>query len=604
MVTYRGRWRVSVIGKDSAWPQRVVVTTAAGTTVLPGAIGQSREVDGDTWTLNIEHDDGSGWSSNEVVAPDPMAEAGLHMSQVVRSKDALRPGDTDPNDLVVRVDKVGPAIELTSRPFAADAATLTMLADGVFANLQGLQLMGVVVRNTWGRSWGQGEFALAISPLSRATLATFGVVVEDSWPVQVLAATQQQLLGSAVTLPAVEVGSSHLVFFAVDTSAAHRGKPDVELVLTSSGPAPDPSNPMRYARRQVYVAEVGYDSSTGTASVQVPEGTLTLRIDAMVVDLRSLKEMCADVRAKLRASDDPATRRLLKRMQTSPHDDKTCRDLFALVCRCLSTGEDGSSRPGDKGWGRVCGPEGLWLPLRFEYAVEINGGFEGQHGPLAFEDPWWKVALLILAVLAWLVGLIASIVADKTGWGNQGDFPRTIGTVGQSDRATTDACIIEFDGSRPALQAVADAIPGETNGSAIASAGTVVPIDPRVALPSLASADVVGRLVYKSGARTGLTHGVISSIGPFTQCRGDFDDSTSTCTPDPAHPDLVLPGQFRIAADPAFGEELFDDHGDSGSIVLSRDPATPNQVVGLLHSGSGGTSPIQDVLAALNLTLN
>src|SRR5512134_2630170 len=66
---------------------------------------------------------------------------------------------------------------LTSRPFAADPATLTMLADGVFANLQGLQLKGVVVRNTWGRSHGHGEFALAISPLSRATLVTFGVVV-------------------------------------------------------------------------------------------------------------------------------------------------------------------------------------------------------------------------------------------------------------------------------------------------------------------------------------------------------------------------------------------------------------------------------------------
>jgi hypothetical protein len=114
----------------------------------------------------------------------------------------------------------------------------------------------------------------------------------------------------------------------------------------------------------------------------------------------------------------------------------------------------------------------------------------------------------------------------------------------------------------------------------------------------LAAADVVGKKVYKSGSRTGLTHGIVSSIAPFTQTRGN--DST----PDPNHPDLVFQrNQFTIGADPAFGEELFDDHGDSGSLVLSREPATMNQVVGLLHSGSGGTSPIQDVLAALNLKL-
>jgi hypothetical protein len=103
--------------------------------------------------------------------------------------------------------------------------------------------------------------------------------------------------------------------------------------------------------------------------------------------------------------------------------------------------------------------------------------------------------------------------------------------------------------------------------------------------------------VYKSGARTGLTHGIIAGIGPFTQNRSDGS------TPDPDHPNLTLPKQFTIGADPAFGEELFDDHGDSGSIVLSREPDSMHRVVGLLHSENGGTSPIQDVLAAMGLKL-
>ncbi len=288
-------------------------------------------------------------------------------------------------------------------------------------------------------------------------------------------------------------------------------------------------------------------------------------------------------------------------------DSRTLREIIALLCQCLvgcecggkggSCGGNGSGG-GGRGWGRVCLPEGLWLPKKFDYTVEVNGGFLGQFGPLAFQDPWWKIVLLIIALIAWLVGLIETIVADKTGWGNVGDHPRKIGTVGASNRITTDACIIELDNSRPFVQQIVDAISGETNANPIVGFNTLISIDPQVAFPSLATADVVGKHVYKAGSRTGLTHGIIGSIAPFTQTRSDGD------TPDPNHPDLVFAlNQFTIGADPAFGEELFDDHGDSGSLVLSREPDTMNQVVGLLHSGSGGTSPIQDVLAALNLKL-
>jgi len=609
MVNYRGRWRITVTGKDSDWDQRVLVTGASsGAGSLPGVVGSTRVVDGESWSLTIQHDDGSGWKENEGIVPGPLLEIGAEMRQTIRSKDHFGPGDTDPNDLVLQVEKVGPMFELPVRPFAVDAQTLLMLSDGVFVGLNGLQYMGVTVRNTWGEAF-EDELLFDVSDMGRATLASFGIVVQDAWTPQSLAATQQTLSGRAIRLPRLEIGKTTTVYFQVDASAARRGKPDVEFVLMNTGATPDPYNPMRRNARAIFIADIAYDRDKGEAVVRVPEGALTLKLKSMAVDARALDQLCRKVR---RAASGPGGKglsadlqRILGQAKDGHCDQRVLRELMLLLCRCLSDGGEGGGGScgcgggtGPHGWPRVCLPGGLWLPLKFDYAVETPGGFTGQIGPLAFQDPWWKVLLLIIALIAWLVGLIESIVADKTGWGNVGDHPRKIGTVGASNRVTTDACIIELDGSRPAIQKVADAISGETNSSPIVGLDTVIAIDPQVAFPSLAAADVVGKLVYKSGSRTGLTHGIISSIGPFLQSRHEGAD------PDPNHPDLSLSNQFFIGADPAFGEELFDDHGDSGSIVLSREPATMNQVVGLLHSSSGGTSPIQDVLAALGLKLS
>jgi hypothetical protein len=596
MVTYRGRWRITVTGKQSGWPQRVVVsgaTTGAG--VVPGVLGASQLVDGESWSLTIEHDDGSGWRENEGIFPDPLQEIGAEMRQVVRSKDHFTPGDTDPNDLVIQVDKVGPMFELPVRPYAVDAESLLMLADGVFVGINGRQYMGVEIENSWGEAF-EDELLFDVSDLGRATLASFGIVVLDAWTPESLRATQQTISGRAVRIPPIAVGERTTVYFQVDASGARRGKPEVEFVLMNLGVTPDPHHSMRRS----------YDRASGQAVVRTPEGTLSLTLRSLALDPQVITKLCRAARPGGGCGGSSLSsdlRRIVSQIERGYCDQRTLRQLMLLICRCLEgSGKDGDpGRPcgcdGGRGWPRVCLPGGLWLPLKFDYGVEINGGFTGQLGPLAFQDPWWKVLLLIIALIAWLVGLIESIVADKTGWGNVGDHPRKIGTVGASNRTTTDACIIELDGSRPAIQKVVDVISGETNASPIVGLDTVIAIDPQVAFPSLAPADVVGKLVYKSGSRTGLTHGIISSIGNFTQSRSEGT------TPDPAHPDLTLPNQFRINPDPAFGEELFDDHGDSGSLVLSREPATMNRVAGLLHSSSGGTSPIQHVLAALGLKL-
>jgi hypothetical protein len=615
MVTYQGRWQITVIGKDSAWEQRVVISGAdAGSGTLPGVVGSSRLVDGATWTLDIQHNDGSGWKQNEAVLPDPMQEIGADMLQVVRSKDHFTPGDADPNDLVVRVDKVGPMFELPVRPYAVDAEALVMLGDGVFVGVNGLQLMGVDIRNTWGEAY-EDELLFDISDIGRATLATFGIVVVDTWSPALLMATQQTVVGRAIRIDPIAIGQTTTVYFQVNAINARRGKPDVDFVLLNLGGTPDPTNSKRHHSRAIFIADVGYDRNTGAATVRTPEGIATLSLKSLALDPRIVYTLCRNVRRGVRQSGGRSTpslaadiERALSRAKNGYCDATVLRDLILLVCRCLGqcgcgTGGcqgdcgHGGGSGGGGGWQRVCAPGAIWLPLKFDFTVEINGGFIGQFGPLAFQDPWWKIVLLIIALIAWLVGLIESIVADKTGWGNTGDFDKKIGVVGASNRVTTDAALIEFDGSRPAIQKVADAITGETNNHPIIGLDTVIPIDPQVAFPSLAPVDVIGKLVYKSGARTGLTHGIIAGIATFTQSRSDGPN------PDPNHPDLTLPNQFTIGTDPAIPEELFDDHGDSGSLVLSREPDTLNRVVGLLHSGNGGTSPIQDVLSALNVKL-
>jgi hypothetical protein len=233
--------------------------------------------------------------------------------------------------------------------------------------------------------------------------------------------------------------------------------------------------------------------------------------------------------------------------------------------------------------------------------VQVNNGFTGQYGPLAFQDPWWKVLLLIIAVIAWLVGAIESAVADRTGWGNVGDHPRKIGVVGASSLANVDACLIEFDGSRPFQQSTVDAITGEPNSTPIVGLDTLITADPQVATASL------GMHVYKSGSRTGMTHGVVSTINaPASICRGNFHEDTGTCEPTPNHPTQNYTGQILIAKDSDFGEEQFSDHGDSGSVIFSREADTANQPVALLYGGSDvvtDASPLQDVLDRLNIRL-
>ena len=355
--------------------------------------------------------------------------------------------------------------------------------------------MGVSVRNTWGETFADELLSRHLGHGRATGFASFGILCRtpEAWPRW--RRHRQTLVGRAIRLPQLAVGEQTTVYFQVDASGARTGKPPVEFALLNLTGTPDPTNSMRHNSRAIYIAEVSYDPVTGQVGARAPEGTLTLTMRSMaVVDTRSLTQLC---RRLTQPSGTPAGRlapvpeldRLLAEMKAGHCDQRTLCALIRLVCRCLGEGGGGGGPggPGGNGWPRVCLPGVIWLPLGFDYAVETPGGFTGQYGPLPFPG-----------------SLVENPAADHRGHrrtgrhhhpdrrgqdrlGEPGRSPTKIGTVGASNRITTDACIIELDGGRPAIQDVADAITGEPNNQPIIGLDTVIPIDPQVALPSLAS---------------------------------------------------------------------------------------------------------------------
>ncbi|MCH5373799.1 MAG: S1 family peptidase, partial [Planctomycetes bacterium] len=269
--------------------------------------------------------------------------------------------------------------------------------------------------------------------------------------------------------------------------------------------------------------------------------------------------------------------------------------LIALYCECIGTGDggqDGEDQNGH-GIGGVTPCPFPWLPLEFTYTVESP--FGGQFGPLPFQDPWWKILFAIIAILLAIAAALVDILDEAH------ENPNIV--IGEIDRFSTnnvDAALARLYGRRAIDLGVLDARTGEPHTNPRIGLDQTIPIIRTVAAP------FVDMRVYKSGARTGFTHGVITHINATTdQCRGDWEDDTG-CDPDPDRPNLVMTDQIRIGPDPAFPGEPTTDGGDSGSLWISNEPATQDQVVALTHSGTATTSdanPIGDVLAELGIRL-
>ncbi len=213
-----GTWRVTVVRKDSDWPQRVVFD-GARCGVLPGVVGASATVGGDAWRLTVEHDPGCGWRPSSHVAAGPVGERDGRAARTVVSKDHYWRGDSHPDDLVLRLEHVGAAFEVV----------------GVAVE-SGDPYLAVTVRNS-GHEAFDYDTALDVTNAGRTALAALGMVVDETWEPESLRATGQEAYGRAAGVPPLGVGERCVVRFPVRLAAAGDApmEVEVEFVLFGAG---------------------------------------------------------------------------------------------------------------------------------------------------------------------------------------------------------------------------------------------------------------------------------------------------------------------------------------------------------------------------------
>ena len=125
--------------------------------------------------------------------------------------------------------------------------------------------------------------------------------------------------------------------------------------------------------KKIFVTRTQFDATTKTATMETPQGVMSVRFNNMI----GPKDICCPPSREENNNDGDIIKNLARFKGLDP--------AFAL---CLST----------------------YLPTDMDVTVTLTPPYGGQYGELPFEDPWWKIALCILALLL----LIAAAIAEAT----------------------------------------------------------------------------------------------------------------------------------------------------------------------------------------------
>jgi hypothetical protein len=590
----QGRWRGRVTTKNAGFDQRIVVTGASsGNGIYSGVVGTTFEVDGNTWQIELQWNDGagSGWQESAVLE-GLGSSSPLVLVMELRADDGSA-GDGDYDDLVVWLEHLDPVFEVVQRPFALDRGTLSMLPDGIFDASQGVQYMGVRIRNTWLFDWHSSFPAtgmkIGIAPTSRVALASQGIQILDNWSTQ-----EEECLGQVVDAGFVRVndltiGEERLIYFKVNVIGASPSKPIVGFVAQRDAFDPNYDAPTRIVRKRIFVSKTQYDAATKEVVVALPEGRLRARLKSVVIDSKAATAAANDaIPCVLRPScdDDCLTLEECKECL----GDVELQGQYALLGgfpsggRALGTGADD--------WCRF--KPFAWLPVEFEYVIEPTTPFSDQFGPLPFDDPWWKVALWIAAALL----LAGSLLADYLGAANDPHY--IIGNLAAKGGVANnvDCALSDLNGSRSINLGYLDARSSDRNNEApIVALNSIIELD-RSAVDAGISDALLGDIVWKSGARSATTRGRVESIADVIPVDYGDDGSYISGT-------VTFVDQLEIVPlDPPDPVQPVSQKGDSGSVWVNLASGRP---VGLNFSGdqedrgiSAGANPLRAVLARLN----
>jgi hypothetical protein len=238
-------------------------------------------------------------------------------------------------------------LTIPNRPFATEKITGLMMPDGIFEITLGNQRLNAHFHNSGP---GVNDAQVYIEGTSDP-----GIVV--------LPATQP--LGDVAS------GASKLISWDLDLSGATPGAHVVSFVVDR------PSGRTRVIKK-IFVTRVTLDPS-GTWIADVPEGRLRINFEEMAgVDC------CGQGRAK-------------------DSTDKRALALAADTWRSI-----GHLWSGHRPDFEFCPPP--YIPLRARTEVMYATPFDGQYGPLPFQDPFWKVVFCIIGVVL----LIAAAIEEAS----------------------------------------------------------------------------------------------------------------------------------------------------------------------------------------------
>lgn len=602
-----GRWSLRVTKAVHNWENRFRVEGAAsGSGSYPPDVGLEVTADGAAWLLTAEYRESAAdaWKPSEMRIDTGTERVAIRA--VVGSEDPLP--EPDFQDIEWEAAYLGGTmLEIPWRPYAVRPDDLFQMPDGIFETALGTYYMGVRVINRWGLPFTD-EHVLDVSAASRADLAVRGIQVIDAWSQAELASVGQTQKGTGMVVGPLAPGAARTVYFKVDVRNAAPRKHEVEFVLRNLNGMLDPAHPARRVRKQIFVSRTTLDPTTGEIVSEVQEGTLRFRLREFAFD----RETARRRRRRCRKPDrrrrpDPAMRDRLRRtlhdlLDGRPIDPCVIQEILAC-CGCGGGpgggghgggGNGGGPDPRHPSDGRFCYEHFYAFPTRFSYTVTPRTPFEGQYGPIPFDDPWWKALLLIIAIIL----LIAAALSEATDVAYN-DEDLIIGTLGRFQQTDLDAalCVLDTDRATDFLR-VLDAQSNEDNQSfetaldgRITVTNAIMPRAEAQALLDDPTTPMAQLQVFKSGNTTGLTHGLMAgyTTAPFTR----EDDGTQFNI-----------SQLRIVPDPAFGENV-SQKGDSGSIWVHRATGRP---VALHHSGRDDpdratASFLEDVATQLNFTL-